>query len=274
MLSHFGWTDCAGGMEGDVKMGDTRMVYEPFGIGTFKDAICAELGEDFWNGLVEDLTLPDIDTECHCRCCNMVAFMKRLQASMDTETLHRILYRVRHGVSPAQSAWAHQEFLQLGDLDAFIQKHLASEWDHFVELNRERKDFYGQMITDEVLAFIKDHPHMLAPVRKGNKLKCMAFPGNMEAYLNAPDDRMKRYHACHCPFARESILADETVSSALCNCSLGHVANFSEAFLGVPLSGRVVSSVLAGDLTCEYEIDLPDEVMRKYVKEEYGDCAL
>ena len=255
-------------------MGDTRMVYEPFGIGTFKDAICAELGEDFWNGLVEDLTLPDIDTECHCRCCNMVAFMKRLQASMDTETLHRILDRVRHGVSPAQSAWSHQEFLQLGDLDAFIQKHLASEWDHFVELNHERKDFYGQMITDEVLAFIKDHPHMLAPVRKGNKLKCMAFPGNMEAYLNAPDDRMKRYHACHCPFARESILADETVSSALCNCSLGHVANFSEAFLGVPLSGRVVSSVLAGDLTCEYEIDLPDEVMRKYVKEEYGDCAL
>lgn len=257
-------------------MGDTRIVYEPFGINNFKHEICAELGEKFWNELVEGLTLPDVDTECHCQCCNMVAFLKKLEASIDAEMVHRILYKVRHGVTPAQSAWAREEFLQLGDLDQFIQKHLDSEWEHFVELNREGKDFYGQMITDEVLAFIKDHPHMLAPVRKGNKLKCMAFPSNMEAYLKASDERMKRYHACHCPFARESILADETVSSSLCSCSLGHVANFSEAFLGVPLKGRVVSSVLDGDLTCEYEIDLPDEVMHKYVKEESGseDCAL
>lgn len=249
-------------------MGDTRIVYEPFGISTFKREICAALGEDFWNELVEGLTLPDIDTECQYQCRNMAAFMKRLEEKAAPETVRKILYKVRHGITPTQSAWAHEEFMQLGDLDKFIQKHLCSEWEHFVELNREGTDFYGQMITDEVLAFIKDHPHMLAPVRRGNKLKCMAFPGNMEAYLKASDDRMKRYHACHCPFARESILTDEPVSSALCNCSLGHVANFSEAFLGVPLSGRVVSSVLAGDLTCEYEIDLPDEIMRKYVKEE------
>ena len=252
-------------------MGDTRIVYEPFGINTFKREICAELGEKFWNELVKDIELPDIDTECHCQCRNMTAFMKKLEASTDKETVQQILYKVRHGLTPSQSAWAHEEFLRFGDLDKFIQKHLSSEWEYFVELNREGRDFYGQPITDEVLAFVKEHPHMLAPVREGNKLKCMAFPANMNEYLKAPDKQMKRYHACHCPFARESILSDETVPSILCNCSLGHVANFSEAFLGMPLSGRVISSVLAGDLTCEYEIDLPDEVMQKYVKE-YSDA--
>ncbi len=74
-----------------------------------------------------------------------------------------------------------------------------------------------------------------------------------------------RYHACHCPFAKESILSGETVSAALCYCSLGHVMNFSEAFLDRELEGRVVHSVLMGDMTCEYEITIPDDIMKQYI---------
>lgn len=87
----------------------------------------------------------------------------------------------------------------------------------------------------------------------------------MEAYLNAADEKMKRYHACHSPFAKESVLSENVVSSALCNCSLGHVMNFAEAFLGRELTGKVVRSVLNGDLTCEYEIEIPEDIMQKYV---------
>lgn len=105
---------------------------------------------------------------------------------------------------------------------------------------------------------------MLAPVRKGNKLHCMAFPFNMKAYLATDDEKRKRYYACHCPFAKESILSEHVVPSVLCNCSLGHVMNFTEAFLGRALEGKVVCSVLHGDLTCEYEITIPDDIMRKY----------
>lgn len=133
-----------------------------------------------------------------------------------------------------------------------------------MELKREGKDFYGQEITDEVLAFIKENPSMLALVRKGNKLHCVAFPFNMKAYLATDDEKMKRYYACHCPFAKESILPEHVVPSVLCNCSLGHVMNFTEAFLGRALEGKVVCSVLHGDLTCEYEITIPDDIMRKY----------
>lgn len=79
---------------------------------------------------------------------------------------------------------------------------------------------------------------------------------------------MKRYHACHCPFAKESILSENVVSSALCNCSLGHVMNFAEAFMDRELRGKVVHSVLNGDLICEYEIEIPDDIMQKYVTSE------
>lgn len=63
---------------------------------------------------------------------------------------------------------------------------------------------------------------------------------------------------------RETILSENVVPSVLCNCSLGRVMNFTEAFLGRALEGKVVRSILHGDLTCEYEITIPDDTMSKY----------
>lgn len=256
-------------------MGDTKIVYnEKFGILTFKREICAALGEEFWNELVKDIELPDIDNECKCQCNNMHAFMSRLEEMADAEEVKKILYKVRHDLHPSQSAWAREAFLEIGDLDGFLQKHQKDELEHFIMLNREKKDFYGQEITDEVLAFIKQNPSMLAPVRKGNKLYCMSFPYNMKEYLDAEDDKMKRYHACHCPFAKESILSQAVVSPALCNCSLGHVMNFTEAFLDRELEGKVVRSVLNGDLTCEYEVTIPEDIMEQYVIQKEADIVI
>ena len=82
-------------------MGDTKIVYdEKFGITTFKREICAQLGEAFWNELIENIELPDIDSECKCQCHNMYQFMKRLEEMTDEETLKKILYKVRHGLHP------------------------------------------------------------------------------------------------------------------------------------------------------------------------------
>lgn len=252
-------------------MGDTSIVYsETFGINTFKREICNALGEEFWHELVDGIPLPDIATECKCQCRHMRLFMKRLEERADAETVKSILYKVRHGLHPSQSAWAREKFLETGDLDKFLRARHEDEIRHFIQLNQEKKDFYGDEITDEVLAFIKNHPALLAPIRKGNKLYCMAFPAQMQKYLDAADDQMKRYYACHCPFAKESILSNAPVSAALCHCSLGHVMNFTEAFLGRPLEGRVIHSALNGDLCCEYEITLPEDVMEQYVRRKNG----
>lgn len=249
-------------------MGDTTIQYGEFGFNTFKREICAALGEGFWNELTKDLPLPDLETESQCGCQRMANFMARFEQMAAPEQVNTILCKVRHGLHPSQSQWAREKFLAVGDLDAFLAQHRQSELDSFTKLNKEHEDFYGQPITDEVLAFIKAHPSMLAPVRKGNKLYCMAFPSNMSEYLKQTDERMKRYHACHCPFAKESILTDRPVSPTLCHCSLGHVMNFVEAFLDRPLEGKVLRAVLGGDMTCEYEITLPPDVMEAYVHDD------
>ncbi len=247
-------------------MKTTEIVYGEFGIESFGREIRKRLGDGFWRSLTECMTLPDIKTERECKCRNMRAFMRRFEDMARFEDVKHILYTVRHGLTPSMASGARHEFLETGDLDAFLEKCRANEMEGFIARNRENRDFYGQPITDAVLDFIKDHQTMLAPLREGDKLVCMAYPNNMSEYIKAPDARMKRYHACHCPFAKESILSDQPVSATLCNCSLGHVMNFAEAFLDRPLTGRVKSSVLNGDLTCTYEIDIPPDVIRDYVR--------
>lgn len=248
-------------------MGDRNVEYsDKFGIGTFKHEIINELGVEVWQELVRDIDFPDIDTEASCKCKNMAMLMERFDKITDKEKANKILSRVRHGLKPSQCAWAREKFLKYNNLDDFISDSIKEGIEDFKKLYSEGKDFYGQPVTKEVLDFVRQNPGMISCVRDGNKLYVTAYPANMSEYLKASDLRMKRYYACHCPFAKESILADKTVSATLCYCSLGHVKNFWEAVFDRELDGEVVTSALNGDMLCTYVIFLPDDIMNSYVK--------
>lgn len=249
-------------------MSERKIVYDDkFGINTFKRKIIDELGEDFWNALAEGMTIPDIDMESHCQCVNMYNFIEKLKTMTDKQTIKRIFSKVRHGLMPSQIIGAREEFLAIGDLDQYMQKKYEEDFSYFIELNAQKKDFYGDMITDEVLDFLRDNRSMISGVRKENKLFLKAFPANMSKYLQSDDELMKRYYACHCPFAKESILARHVVSDILCNCSLGHVKNYWEAVFDQDLEGEVLETVLSGNLQCCYSINIPDNIMELYVKD-------
>ena len=248
-------------------MGDRNVEYSnKFGIGTFKNEIVNELGVEVWQELVKDNDIPDIDTEASCKCKNMAIFMERFDKVIDEQMAKKILSRVRHGLKPSQCAWAREKFLKYNNLDVFINDSVKEGIADFEKLYSEGKDFYGQPITKEVLDFVKQNPGMISGVRDGNKIYITAYPANMFEYLQTTDSRMKRYHACHCPFAKESILVDKTVSSTLCYCSLGHVKNFWEAVFDTELDGEVVTSALSGDMLCTYVVFIPDDIMDVYVK--------
>lgn len=248
-------------------MSERKIVYdEKFNMCTFKRIFVEERGEDFWNELTEGLALPDIETESQCQCKNMYDFIKKLEFMTDKGTAKNMLSKVRHGLIPSQCIGAREEFLEIGDLDKFIQKRYEADFSYFIELNATKKDFYGDIITDEVLEFLRDNRMMIGGVREGNKLFFKAFPANMSKYLQADNEKMKRYYACHCPFAKESILTNHVVSGTLCYCSLGHMKNYWEAVFDQSLDGEVLGTVLSGELQCRYSITIPDNIMEKYVK--------
>jgi hypothetical protein len=248
-------------------MADHNIEYSgKFGIDTFKHEIIKELGEKTWQELTFNNNIPNIDTESQCKCINMVRFMERFDKIVDKRIANKILSKVRHGLKPSQSSWARDKFLKIGNLDVFLKQSLDESISNFEKLHAENKDFYGDVITKEVLDFLKSSPSTLVGVREGNKLLFSAFPRQMQNYLNAVDDKMKRYYACHCPFARESILSERVVSFSLCYCSLGHIKNFWEAVFDRELDGEVLTSALKGDIKCTYVVYIPDDIMNSYVK--------
>jgi hypothetical protein len=245
---------------------DRKVEYsEKFGMKTFKREIIGQLGEQTWRELIGEIAVPDIETEARCKCANMAAFMDRFDKIADKQIANKVLSKVRHGLKPSDSASAREQFLKIGDLDVFMEQQVRDGISDFEEMLRDNRDFYGQPVTEEVVDFVKRNPSMLSGVREENKLYISAFPAQMLKYLQTSDPQMKRYHACHCPFAKESILGDKAVSSTLCYCSLGHVMNFWEAAFDTELSGEVLTSALNGDVMCTYVVVIPDSIMKQYV---------
>ena len=195
----------------------------------------------------------------------MRILMQRLDAMADAAQAKAILTRVRHGLTRSQFGWARERFAQYDDIDAFNAACRAEQTALFTRLRDTGESFYGQPVDARVLAFVIDQPAMLAPVREGADLHITGFPFDMVAYLRATGTDVRRYHACHCPFARESLLqAQGPVSPTLCNCSLGHAKVMWEAIFDRELDGEVRASALAGDPLCRYVIHLPADILARY----------
>jgi len=235
-------------------------------IETLKQEVIRKAGARIWETLINGINIPDENNECKYGCSNMFELMNRFDELIDEETGKSILTNVRHGLKRSQFISERERFKQYNNIDKFIKADYENEVKRFEKLCENKEDFYGQPITKDVLDFVINQPGMLATIRKDNELHITAFPSEMVKYLNETDERKKRYYACHCPFAKESILSDNgVVSKTICNCSLGHCKVRWDTIFDRDLDGKVLQSVLDGDLLCKYVIYLPDDIMEKYV---------
>ena len=74
-------------------------------------------------------------------------------------------------------------------------------------------------------------------------------------YLAETDLTMRRYYACHCPWAREAIRkGDVQLAETFCQCSGGFHKKPLEVALGLSLKVDVLESALKGDMRCRFAI--------------------
>jgi hypothetical protein len=79
---------------------------------------------------------------------------------------------------------------------------------------------------------------------------------------------MKRYYMCHCPLAREAILAGEPeIPMDWCYCSAGYGKVRYDVAFGVETQVEVLESVLGGSDNCRFRIRIPDDALARYVEE-------
>ncbi len=233
---------------------------------TLNEEAIKVLGQETWGKITKNIEMPADHMELIRLNYLTRELMIQIDQMVNPQTAKQILCNTRHGLKHSHFSWARERFLEYNDIDIFCSVMRKETIEGFTEAAESGSYYHGQPVDDSVLQFVIDQPFLLYGARYNNKIKAIAIPCETQKYLNEPDLKKKKYYACHCPFASHSILDEEgAVSKTLCNCSLGHTKVFWEAALDTNLDGRVISSVLGDGLLCCFEIDLPDEVMDKYV---------
>jgi len=221
------------------------------------------VGEDLRDGVFENLPLPPLGLSRYEKAQYTAEIMARMEEIFGISTTRDLLQDSLRDLPDEYYPEERSDFYKVceGDMD----RYLIFRGKKLVDLLRgyqERDElFFGQEITDDVIAFVSNDPEIGGGVREGNLIYQTKIPYNAKAYLAETDPVKKRYHYCHCPWAKESIRKERvTVSPTFCQCSAGFVKRPFEVIFGQTLQADVLESVLQGDEVCRFAIHLPEEM--------------
>jgi hypothetical protein len=224
------------------------------------------VGDDLRDSVFDELPLPPLGLSRHEKSRYNYQIMRRMDEIFGETATRNILQDSLRDLPDASYQSAYQEYHETceGDIDRF----LAFKDRQFTETLRgfmERGDlFFGQEITEEVIAFVDSNPEIGGGVRAGNIVYETKIPYNTKAYLEETDPQKKHYHYCHCPWAKESLRHGALkVNPMWCQCSGGFHKRQYEVIFGQPIHVEVLQNVLQGDPVCRFAIYLPEEAIEK-----------
>jgi hypothetical protein len=226
-----------------------------------RERIGEHAGEEARDKILPEKDLPPLGMPDKEKILVTREIVKRMQSTLSPADCKKILADVAHGLPRDFRKGEREKFLEAGNINEYLKRKRENA---IAELEKHRDDgslFYNQYISAEVVDFVKSRPDVLSGERRGNTIYHTKIPYMVQEYLDEKDEKMKRYYACHCAWARESILNDDVdVSDNFCHCSGGFTKQPWEAALDQPLEYDMVKSVLKGDDECSFVIYLPKGV--------------
>jgi hypothetical protein len=184
--------------------------------------------------------------------------MDQLQAELPLDVYRRVLAGNHHRIPLEAFDGLKKLYEESVSIDEFLEKRHEKTIAELEEYLAEGKVWYEQEITPRVVEFVKRHQEVLGGVRKGDRIYITKIPYDPDAFLGEEDPLMKRYHTCHCPLARTSIITGgPEVPSEWCYCSGGYGKLPFEVVFGEELEVELLESVLAGDPRCRFAIKMP-----------------
>ncbi len=154
-----------------------------------------------------------------------------------------------------------EKYIKSPDIDDYLMNKHRSFVRQLQKCQQEGELFFAQEITDDVVRFVSENQEIECGVRDGNLLFISKIPYNAKQYLVETDPTLKRYYACHCPWAREAIKDGNIRMNAIfCNCSGGFSKKPWEVIFGQTLKVDVLESALRGDFRCRFAVHLPENL--------------
>jgi hypothetical protein len=182
-----------------------------------------------------------------------------LEAELPRAACRRALAGNLHRIP--RSAFREQRalFKESKGIDDFLRRlhgRAIAEIESFMKSGRL---WYEQEITPEVVALVRGNQEILSGVRRGDRIYMTKIPYDPKGWLAERDPLRRRYLACHCPLARESIISGrDRVPGTWCYCSAGFEKLQFEAAFGEEVAVELLESVLAGGERCRFAITIPE----------------
>lgn len=188
------------------------------------------------------------------------AVVERMRSELPARACERVLAGNLHGIPPSAFAGERERFLAAESIDAWLAGRHARAVAELERHAAEGRIWYEQRITAPVVEFVRANPEVLGGVRRGDRILFTKIPYAPDEWLRETDPAKKRYLACHCPLARESLRGPgPRVPAIFCNCSAGFEKLPFGAAFGVEPDVEVLESVLAGHDRCRFSIAIPHD---------------
>ena len=213
--------------------------------------------------IFEGIELPPLGNPNSEKPIVMQAVLERLEDQLDPETCKRILGSGLRDLNDERYLEDKRRYEESSNIDEYLEKKGDDFIAQLEQIQIEKKLFFNQEITDEVIAFVDSVPEIRQGVREGNIIYDIKIPHMTIEYLAESDEAKKRYYFCHCPWVKESLKQGPSqIPATFCNCSAAFHKKSWEVIFEQSLEAEIVESVLQGDLWCKIAIMLPESKMK------------
>ncbi len=185
--------------------------------------------------------------------------LDRLGAVLTPEQVKYVLAGNHHRIPVAAFGDMVKRYEKASSIEEFLEGEHGRLVAELEETMKSGRLWYEQVITPEVVEYVRNDPTIQNGVVEGNVVIKSKIPFAPDRWLKEMDPKMRRYYACHCQLAREAILSGtETPLGTFCYCSAGYEKLPLEVVLGTPLEVEVLESVLMGGEKCRFAVKIPE----------------
>jgi len=200
--------------------------------------------------------------------------LDRLGATLTPEQVKAVLAGNHHRIPVEHFAEMVKRWEKSESMEEFLKGEHGRLVAELEEAMKSGRLWYEQMITPEVVEYVRGDQTIQNGVLVGDKVMKSKIPFDPDRWLREKDPKMRRYYACHCQLAREAILNDAAEPlGTFCYCSAGYEKLPLEVVLGVPLEVEVLESVLAGGEKCRFAVKMPKDKLKRRQKRLKGGPA-
>jgi hypothetical protein len=220
-------------------------------------------GEETRRSVFDGFELPPLGTppDSYPKLTKMI--LSRLEVELPAATCREVLAFNYHGVPTEAFKEKKERFEKANSIDEYLREEHKNFVEELTKFMKDRRIWYEQEITPEVVQFVKGNQEIQTGVRHENRIYVTKIPYAPKHYLSEKNPVLKRYYACHCPLARTAIRDGKPrIPPVFCYCSGGFEKLSFDVIFEQPTEIELLESVLKGDARCRFAIMIPQNKMK------------